>query len=201
MEGTEQELGCSHSPAWQFPSISLGLRGPLKVLAPGASTLQWRHKPHTHFYLQKDTQTRSFGEKSQKNRVGCYADGWPGCSHGTIEPPGPGFWHQLGILHHTRPRQLCQATHGQRAPQNPPPITTSPSSALPFPISRAPLCSRRMLGKRCVCGSRPRLAASPVCGGACHPWDGLSPPGWGHNLGQTGLSLSLWTRSEASTGG
>lgn len=98
------------------------------------------------------------------------------------------------MLHCTRLRRPCQATHGQRAPQNPPPIATSPSSALPFPISRAPLCSRRMLGKRCVCGSRPRHAASPVCGGACHAWDGLSRLGWGHELGQAGLSLSMRRR-------
>lgn len=98
------------------------------------------------------------------------------------------------MLHCTRLRRPCQATHGQRAPQNPPPIATSPSSALPFPISRAPLCSRRMLGKRCVCGSRPRHAASPVCGGACHAWDGLSRLGWGHELGQAGLILSMRRR-------
>lgn len=40
----------------------------------------------------------------------------------------------------------------------------------------------------------PRSIAEPGCGSACHPRDGLSRLGWGHERSQTGLSLSMWRR-------
>ena len=160
------------------PAASLGLGDPPGALALGAPGLQWTLKPPSCFSLQKDTETRNLGQKSRRSGDGCNANGWPGQSHGTTAPPAPGFRHGVGTRCRTRLRQPCRVTHGRRAPQNHPPMARSPSSALPFPISRAPLRGRRMLGKRCVRGSRARHAASPSWAASARAIAGMGSSGW-----------------------
>lgn len=153
----------SPSPAscLAIPTRVPRLQGPSWGISAGSTWATVDAQATLPLLPSKRHQDQEFGEEKPETQDGCNADGWPGRSHGTTAPPGPGFRHGVETLCCTRPRWPYRAAHGWRAPQNHPPIARSPSSALPFPISWAPLRGRRMLGKRCVCGSRARHAASP----------------------------------------